>query len=116
MDSHSNGETQANPLMLADNQVITLVGCIILSAWPASFGVKMVGYFLLWLNNSGGPILIVRRCSVALQLLMIPGLDGRLVSCSRGAEHHRRGDCLFRIRSGLIRQRYVVPSLSYEHY
>lgn len=59
MDSHSNGETQAIPLMLADNQVITLVGCIILSAWPASFGVKMVGYFLLWLNNSGGPILIV---------------------------------------------------------
>jgi len=116
MDRSSNGETQAIQLRLADHQVITLVGCIILSAWPTSFGVKMVGYFLLWLNNSGGPILIVRRCSAALQSLTIPGLDGRLVSCSRGAEHHRRGDCLFRIRSGLVRQRYVVPSQSYERY
>jgi ACS family pantothenate transporter-like MFS transporter len=41
--------------------VITLIGCLILSAWPASFGLKMVGYFLLWLNNAGGPILIVRQ-------------------------------------------------------
>jgi hypothetical protein len=47
------------PFDQADVQVITFVGCIILSAWPASFGLKMLGYFLLWLNNAGGPILIV---------------------------------------------------------
>lgn len=40
---------------------LTAIGLIILCAWPASFGVKMVGYFLLWTSNAAGPILIVSR-------------------------------------------------------
>ncbi|KAK4686779.1 bacterial leucyl aminopeptidase, partial [Tremellales sp. Uapishka_1] len=39
-------------------QVILLFGAIILSVWPPSFGFKMFGYFLLWLSNATGPILI----------------------------------------------------------
>lgn len=35
-----------------------LVGSIILSVWPAGFGIKMVGFFFLWVSNSAGPILL----------------------------------------------------------
>jgi ACS family pantothenate transporter-like MFS transporter len=35
-----------------------VVGAIILSIWPASFGLKMFAYFTLWLSNAAGPILV----------------------------------------------------------
>ena len=50
----------------ADPQGITAIGLIILTIWPPSFGVKMVGYFLLWTSNAAGPILIVSSPSVSL--------------------------------------------------
>ena len=38
-------------------QVPTIIGLVILSVWPASFSIKMVGFFL-WTSNAAGPILI----------------------------------------------------------
>ena len=63
------------------SEIITLIGCIILSIWPASFGVKMVGYFLLWMNNSGGPILIV--CLIIVS--SYPPSRTNALSCSYAA-------------------------------
>lgn len=40
-------------------QIPHIVGLIILSIWPPSFAAKMVGFFLLWTSNAGGPIFIV---------------------------------------------------------
>lgn len=39
-------------------QVTTLVGTIILSTWPANFGLKMFAYFFLYLSNAAGPLII----------------------------------------------------------
>ena len=50
---------------VADWQGITAIGLIILTVWPPSFGVKMVGYFLLWTSNAAGPILIVSFAAVS---------------------------------------------------
>lgn len=38
---------------------ILLVGLIGLTAWPAAFEAKMFFFFLLWMSNSAGPILVV---------------------------------------------------------
>jgi hypothetical protein len=42
-------------------QIPNIIGLIILSIWPPSFAAKMVGFFLLWTSNAGGPILIASR-------------------------------------------------------
>lgn len=39
-------------------QLTIFVGTIILSTWPASFGLKMFAYFFLYLSNCGGPLII----------------------------------------------------------
>ncbi|TIA93117.1 hypothetical protein E3P99_00284 [Wallemia hederae] len=39
-------------------QITTLVGTIILSTWPTSFGLKMFAYFFLYLSNAAGPLII----------------------------------------------------------
>ena len=36
-------------------QATVVIGCIILAAWPTSFGLKMFGYHVLFLSNSAGP-------------------------------------------------------------
>lgn len=37
-------------------QTTLLIGAIILAVWPASFGLKMFGYFTLWLSNAAGEL------------------------------------------------------------
>ena len=39
-------------------EVTLLIGAIILSVWPASFGLKMFGFYILYLSCAGGPILV----------------------------------------------------------
>ncbi|KAL7413815.1 putative transporter [Mrakia frigida] len=39
-------------------QMTLVVGNIILSVWPESFAVKMLGFYILWLNHAAGAIMI----------------------------------------------------------
>ncbi|TIC03924.1 MFS general substrate transporter [Wallemia mellicola] len=39
-------------------QITILVGTIILSTWPKSFGLKMFAYYFLYLSNSAGPLIV----------------------------------------------------------
>lgn len=39
-------------------QITLLIGAIILSTWPKSLGLKMFAYFILFLSNSAGPLII----------------------------------------------------------
>lgn len=76
-------------------QVTLLIGTITLSVWPASFGVKMWAYFMLWLSNAAGPTLVVSsgpllspppafflsffcRAQTHVSRSLYPGLDGGL--------------------------------------
>ncbi|KAL7413814.1 major facilitator superfamily domain-containing protein [Mrakia frigida] len=48
---------------IVGQEMTLFVGAVILSCWPASFGLKTFAYFTLWLSNAAGPILIVRSRS-----------------------------------------------------
>jgi hypothetical protein len=50
--------------LVAIQEVTVFIGALTLSIWPASFGVKMWGFFMLWLSCAGGPILTVRLSSL----------------------------------------------------
>ena len=39
-------------------QITLLIGAIILSTWPKSLGLKMFAYYILFLSNSAGPLII----------------------------------------------------------
>ncbi|KAJ7501068.1 major facilitator superfamily domain-containing protein [Mycena galericulata] len=50
--------TQQRCRWVVIQQIPILTGCLILSAWPASFGLKMFAFFILWTSNAVGPILV----------------------------------------------------------
>ncbi|CED85583.1 Permease of the major facilitator superfamily [Phaffia rhodozyma] len=53
-----SGRTGRKLEWIVGQMTTMLIGTIILSIWPASFETKMVGYYLLWMSNGVGPILI----------------------------------------------------------
>ncbi|CED85468.1 Permease of the major facilitator superfamily [Phaffia rhodozyma] len=53
-----SGRTGKRWLWIFGQMLTMLVGLIILVIWPKAFSAKMVGYYLLWLSNGVGPILV----------------------------------------------------------